>query len=909
VHTVLTFALIGCGIGAIYAIVAQGLVVLYKGSGILNFAQGAFVLVGGYAYYSLTVSAGMPYAVGFIGSALVTGLIGGGLYYGVFLRLRQKSDVANVIASVGVLLVIQAIALLTYGYGIRSAPSPFSIRSVRLLGVPVGVNQVTIFAIGLGLTICLWSVYRYTRFGRVTAAAAQDPFIASALGHGPQKIGTLNWILGSGLAGLAGALIVPITFLEPTTLPTDVLFPALAAALIGSFGSFPWAFGGAILLGISDSLLGRYVHVTGVAESAPLLVVIVILALRGSALPGRANVRQRLAVAGSGRIRPVPVAVATAAAIVVILFGLNARWTNAVTISLIMATIALSIVMITGYGGQVSLAQYALAGVGALASVRLVQYVPLVIAVIGGAGIAVCLGSVVAIVSLRTRGINLAVATIGLAIVVFDLVLNNPYFALPPGQGLSSGYPVRPPSLFGWTLDPLGHPKRYAIIVLLAFVGLAIVTLNVRRGSSGRRLLAMRANERAAAAIGVNVRASKFYAFAVGTAIASIGGSLFAFLLPSFAASTFDVVTSLGMVANTVVGGVGFVGGAAAGSVLAPGGVGSEPFRNIQSLGAWLPLIGGLTLLYVLIADPAGMFDMYRRPVTRLISRWSRPHGTDAETAGPAIDGTVKGGLIATQSTVERRTLRVTNLRTEFGGVVANRDVSLEVRPGEIHGLIGPNGAGKTTLIDAMTGFVKPCAGSVHLDDLHLDGWGPHRRLRAGLSRSFQSVELFGDLTVLDNLAVACDTGSASLWFKDLVRPAKPQLGGAALAAVEQFGLRPHLGRNPEELSFGQRRLLGIARAVASAPSVLLLDEPAAGVDDTEAAEIGELVRQLAYEWGIGILLVEHNIDMVLAISDRITVLAAGAVIFQGSPKDVRHDTGVMDSYLGRPLEVADNRR
>jgi len=230
----------------------------------------------------------------------------------------------------------------------------------------------------------------------------------------------------------------------------------------------------------------------------------------------------------------------------------------------------------------------------------------------------------------------------------------------------------------------------------------------------------------------------------------------------------------------------------------------------------------------------------------------------------------------------------------------AVRDMSITVAPGEVHGLIGPNGAGKTTLIDAITGFVRARPGSIRLDEVSLDRMGPRRRAAHGVARSFQSGELFNDLTVRENLAVGSDDAALWRYATDLVRPGKVRLSSAAVAAAHEFGLDGLMELMPEELPFGRRRLIGIARAVASEPSILLLDEPASGLDTGEAHELAALIRVMADRWGIGILLVEHNLDLVLGLCDRVTVMASGEELLEASaPEIVRTHPAVIAAYVG----------
>jgi ABC-type branched-subunit amino acid transport system ATPase component len=239
-----------------------------------------------------------------------------------------------------------------------------------------------------------------------------------------------------------------------------------------------------------------------------------------------------------------------------------------------------------------------------------------------------------------------------------------------------------------------------------------------------------------------------------------------------------------------------------------------------------------------------------------------------------------------------------------FGEREALRDVSFAVAAGELLAIIGPNGAGKTTLIDAITGFVSS-TGECRLGEQNLTGRSARRRANAGMSRSFQSLELFSDLTVAENVAVATERGHAARWLTDLFWPGKLRLSPIAREVLRQFELLDLADNKPDTISFGRRKTVAIARSVASAPSVLLLDEPAAGLDDHEAAELAELIRHLAKDWGIAVLLVEHKIDMIMSLSDRVTVLERGSVLTSGTPAEVQAHPAVLDAYLGAPQHAA----
>jgi sulfate-transporting ATPase len=254
-------------------------------------------------------------------------------------------------------------------------------------------------------------------------------------------------------------------------------------------------------------------------------------------------------------------------------------------------------------------------------------------------------------------------------------------------------------------------------------------------------------------------------------------------------------------------------------------------------------------------------------------------------------------------------TLAIKNLTVRFGVVVAVDDVSMEVRPGEVVGLIGPNGAGKTTLIDAVTGFVPAGGGSIALEDRRIDRLNATKRARLGLRRSFQSLELFDDISVEENIRAGSDLRASRLsWLTDLFWPGRHDLTPTAVAAVREFELEPHLDATPEELPYGRRRLVGIARTVASGPSVVLLDEPAAGLDENETAELARLIRRLADERNMGVLLVEHDVSLVMSICDRVVVIDFGSVIASGTPAEIGDDQVVRDAYLGHADEVEELR-
>jgi branched-chain amino acid transport system permease protein len=903
VQQILLFSLLGLGSGALIAGIALGVVLTYRGSGIINLATGGMAMFAGYAFWALRVDL-LHWSTGpaLVVSLVIVLLVGAATELVSFRPLRTTAPLAKLVSSLGVLLVLQASMLLAFGTTEQPEPTVLPQSTVKVLSAVIPIDRFILTGIVIVLAAVLAALYRFTRFGLATRAASENEVVAMLGGLSPNRLSMLNTLLASLIAGGIGILAASITELDPSTLPLQIV-PALAAALLARFTSFGIACAAGIALGIIDSLI-QYVTslswfptsggttLPGVYELVVFLLIVLFMYLRGARLPTRGElVEQRLPEAPRPQrlaITAPAVALVCAVALVVLPFDFREALIN----SMIGALIALSLVVITGFVGQISVVQLTLAGVAGFTISHLAVNAGIAfpIAPIVGAGVAVILGLITAVSALRVRGVSLAVVTLAAVVAITNFGFTNTTWG-----GGQTGSPVPEPRLLGLDLGPragfrgldgnLPSPV-FGWLVLAVTVGLCVLVGVLRRGTLGQRMLAVRSNERAAAAAAIDPRAVKLTAFGISSLIAGLAGALYAYNFGSVSADRFDPFTALSLIAFAYAGGITLISGAVFAGLISTQALFPYALDKWFGInGNWFLLFGGAILIITLIQNPEGVAGaFYKRFHTREPVRPPQPTSVGLPSVG--IPGAVAPGLPAGRAEGSGvPVLSVHGLSVAFGGVHALEQVDLEVREGELVGLIGPNGAGKTTLIDALTGFV-PFTGQVKLDGQDIGRMAPHERARLGLSRTWQNTDLFDDLEVGENVVVA----GGGVGVLDLV-----ELGWAANAM-------------PDQLSEGARKLVGVARALGGHPRVLCLDEPAAGLDSQESQELGRTLRELA-DRGQSTLLIDHDMGLVLSTCDRVVVLEFGRVIADGPPEAVRQNERVIAAYLGAGAKVKETTR
>ena len=596
---------------------------VHRVSGLVNVAHGAMASAATYVFVDLR--ARMPFTLAFVLALLFAATLGLAVHAAVFRPLGGAPALSQVVASVGVMITLQAAIVLRFGSANRSVAAVLPAQPAHLFGLDIPRDRLLLAAVAVAAAIALWAVGRFSRFGLAARAVADDPTAAALLGWSPDTVAAVSWCLASVLAAVAGVLAAPISSLNPTTYSLLVV-PALAAALAGGLSSFGGTVAAGLGLGMVQSLLVKlqgevgWLSHPGLRDGLPFIVIIVAMAIRGQALAGRDTpAGRRLPAAPRPRLHVAPVAVATVIA-AASLFAFGPELRLALIQSLIGAVVCLSLVVLTGYLGQISLAQMAFAGVAGFALARLAGSagIPFPVAPMLAAAVAGLAGLVVGLPALRVRGVNLAVVTLAGAVAVEELVFKSP--AVTGGVG---GTRVPSPRLFGIDLGigsngTASYPRPvFGLVVLAVLIVLAMGAAWLRGSTWGRRLLAVRANERAAAASGLDVAAVKLAGFAASAFVAGLGGALLAYAQGRLSFASFGVFVSLSYLAVAYVGGITRVSGALVGGALVSGGLGFTALDRLGHLGRYQLLVTGLALVAMAVRYPDGMAAAAARLASR----------------------------------------------------------------------------------------------------------------------------------------------------------------------------------------------------------------------------------------------------------------------------------------------------
>jgi ABC-type branched-subunit amino acid transport system permease subunit len=634
------FLLLGLGAGAVYAVLGLGLVLKYRSAGVVDFGHGAVAMFCAYVFIELRSNGELQFpwiviphqirvasstGLAVVPSILITlvysAILGLLFYMAIYRPLRNAPALARVGASIGVMLALQAIAVLNYStFAVSSAPI-LPDTPVHFAGLVVPSDRLYLAGLTVLVGIVLAAIYRFTHFGLVTRAAVENERGAALLGHSASRIAAYNWVLATVLAAAAGILILPITTLNPGTY-TLFIVPALGAALLGRFSSFSVVVVAGLVIGMLQSELVKLQTVwtwlpqQGLQDGLPFLIIMLAMVVLARRLSARGAITDVHNPAVGRPQRPAVTAAGCVVLGIVALLVANADYRSAIISSLVTACICFSVVVITGYVGQISLAQNAMAGVSAFMLTHIAQSLGIgfPFGLILAALCAVVIGVVVGLPAVRVRGVNLAVTTLATAAAMDALLFNNTWFS-----GGYTGRNVHSPHLFGLNLEPSANGVTFGILVVVIVALMGLFVARLRNGRMGRAFLAVRSNERAAASIGIDVARAKLMAFAIAAFVAGIGGGLLAYQQQNINPTSFTLWTSLTILAITYVGGVGRITGAlAAGALLASNGVVPTLLDNLFNFGQYQALIAGVALTLTAVANPDGMTKEMGAGLTKL---------------------------------------------------------------------------------------------------------------------------------------------------------------------------------------------------------------------------------------------------------------------------------------------------
>lgn len=907
---------IGLFTGLTYGLLAVGLVLVYRSSRFVNFAHGAVGAFGASMLALFVADWGVPYWPAFVLAIMVGALLSGVIEVVVVRRVEGRPSLVGMIATLGLSQLILVMSLLINSDGVSgfNFPKPTNLPTFQIQSLPIGTPYVAMLVLAPLLLAGLAWFLRHHRMGMAIRAAADDPDTARLEGIPARWMATLAWAIAGGIAAFSAILVTPTTAgAGMEGLGPDLLLKGLAGAVIARMSSIPIAIAASLGIGVIEQLLLSNPDTRDLVTVVIALIIVVAL-LRQPQLgrSGQDKGRWRRVV-----LPPVPDAyrrvrsivwlprVSVAIGIIVsvgLAYVVSNDTASVLTLVAGYTLVGLSVGLLTGVSGQLSLGQFAYAGIAAAASVHVTQSThSFLFGLLCGVVTAAVASALVGIPAMRLKGLALAVSTLAFALATSSWLLRQELFL---GDGISPAKPT-------WWNYPLEYAVDYYLFALVILCLGVWVANNLRHGGFGRMVQALRDNEDAARAFTVPNRLRMIQLYAVSGGLAGLGGIVIGHGQSQLTVNSFPADASIDVVAVTVVGGLTVTLGPLIGALIIVG---------IPALvGMGIPGQAALAVFWLLVVIflPDGLGGVLVRGRDLLYDWIARRHGIDPlrERHGVDLDDTGHvtsplhakprlEGLVERVAVEARRSgpiLTVDGVSRRFGGVVAVDHVSFEVAPGEILGVIGPNGAGKTTCFELVAGFTALDRGRIVFDGIDVTKASPEERAREGLVRSFQDAALFPTLTVRETLMVAQERSDPTrLWTSALgIRTAEKEKAEAADEVIERMRLTRHARHAVGELSTGTRRVVELACLLTLQPRVLLLDEPSAGIAQSESDALGDLLLGIRQELGTTMVVIEHDLPLLSRLSDRMLAMNLGRVIAAGTPDEVRTDPAVVTSYLG----------
>jgi ABC-type branched-subunit amino acid transport system ATPase component/ABC-type branched-subunit amino acid transport system permease subunit len=911
--------------GLVFGLLAMGVVLVYRATRVINFAVGNMGMVGAGLLALLVVQYGVPFWIAVIVSLAAGTLYGGVVELVVIRRLFTAPRVIVLVATIGVAELSQAILVAYPDIDSSRSRFPVAWSSAWEMGVTrlTGPQLTILLVVPLVALFLGWFMNR-TTFGKSVKASADNPDLARLAGVSPKRVSLFVWAVAGGLSTLSLALIAGTTgsATDLASLGSSTLVRALAAAVIAGMVSFPRAFFAGIAIGLVQAVVAfNFPTQGGLTDFLLLIAVLVAVYLQSrtdseetqtfSFAPKRRAIPERLR--GIWWVRQIDrtgLALLGIGAVILPLVVTQSSRHLLYTTVLVFALCGLSLTILTGWGGQLSLGQMAFAGIGALLAAAFARGInfelgigdvrifkagivplPFGVSVVLAALVTAALAVVIGVGALRVRGLLLAVSTFAFGLAASQYLYTRPILS----GGFGQSVPFRRTDLFG--LDIRSQRTYYYVVLAVIAVAVAVIG-RLRRTGIGRTTIGVRDNADGAAAYTISATRVKLRAFALAGGIAGLGGALLAGSLQTIALDRFFTVEdSLLLVAVVVIGGMGSVSGPVLGAMWVVGLPALFPGNDLVPL-----LTSSIGLLVLLLYFPGGLVQIAYGARDALLAWLDRRHGplpAKQQLSLPAVPARPDRVALSAGTPL----LSTTGISVRFGGIEAVAGVSLRVDDGEIVGLIGTNGAGKSTCMNAIGGFVRS-TGQVELAGEPLAKLSAPARARRGLGRSFQAAALFPELTVRETVQLALEarhrTGllSAALGLPRSIGMERRR-GAEADELIDFLGLGRYASSYVSDLSTGTRRIVELAGLLALDARLLCLDEPTAGLAQREAEATGPLIQEIRRELDASVLVIEHDMPLIMGISDRVYCLELGQIIAEGPPEQVRADPLVIASYLG----------